>query len=216
MAEEALQVVKLQDDFYRDSFGKVIFIIVSLIIAIGFLTATSVYLYLNQPPPKMFMVEKEWRVQAPVPLNQPYLTIPELLQWVSYVLPRSFEFDFINYNEQKKAIAQYFTEDGMKVFLNQLNIYANYNKVQTYKMFVNAAPAGAPLIYNQGNLEDKSGVYGWMVNMPLVINYTGYSGASSQTLTLQVLVVRVSTLNNLNGVAIKNVLVLKGTGLGST
>lgn len=215
MAEEELQVVEIQDDFYRDSFGKVIFVMVSLFTAIGFLVATSVYLYLNQPPPKIFRVEKEWRVLAPVPLDQPYLTTPDLLQWVSNVLPKSFAFDFINYNDQLKAISQYFTNEGWNIFLNQLNIYANYNKVQTYKMFVSAAPAGAPFIFNQGPVQE-TGVYGWWVQMPLVINYSGYSGANAQTLSLQVLVVRVSTLNNLNGVGINNVLVVKGTGPGST
>ena len=211
MNEEAFQVVDIQDDFYREGFGKLMFVLTSLLIAMSLLIAVSVYLYLNQPPPKTFHVEKEWRVQAPVPLNQPYLTTPELLQWVSDVLPRAFMFDFINYNDQLKTISPYFTKEGWKIFLNQLNIYANYNKVQSYKMFVTAVPAGAPFIFNQGPVQE-TGVYGWWVQMPLTLTYASFSGSNAQTLSLQVLVVRVSTLNNLNGVGINNVLVLKGTG----
>lgn len=208
MAADELHTVTIHEDFYRDSFGKVLLIIASFIIAMGLLAAISLYLYLNQPPPKTFLVEDEWRVQPAIPLNQPYLTTPDLLQWVSDVLPRSFQFDFMNYNDQLNEIKAYFTPDGWKVFQNQLNIYANYNKVQAYKMFVSAVPAGAPYLFNQG-LVSESGIYGWWVQMPLTLNYTGYGGANSQTLTLQVLVVRVSTLNNLMGVAINNILVVK-------
>ncbi|MBA3662492.1 MAG: DotI/IcmL/TraM family protein [Gammaproteobacteria bacterium] len=216
MADEEIEVVEIRDEFYRDSFGKVLLIILSMIIALGLLIGISLYLYLNQPPPKTFMVEKEWRVQPAVPLSQPYLTTPDLLQWVSDVLPKSFMFDFMNYNDQLKDITSYFTAEGWKVFQNQLNIYANYNKVQSYKIFVSAVPAGAPFLFNQG-LVSETGIYGWWVQMPLTINYAGYSGTNSQTLTLQVLVVRVSTLNNLTGVAISNVLVVKSAGsqLGS-
>lgn len=208
MAEEELQSIEIRQDFYRDSFGKLVFIIVSVFIAIIFLIAVSLYLYLNEPPPVTFLVDKEWRVQPEVPVNQPYLSIPDLLQWVSDAVPRSFVFDFIHYNDQLKNASQFFTNDGWKVFLDQLNIYANYNTVQSGKLFVNGVPAGAPIVLNQGLV---SGRYGWWVQMPITITYSS-GGQNTKNLTLQILVVRVSTLNNLNGVGIDNVIVVKTTG----
>jgi intracellular multiplication protein IcmL len=204
MAEEELRVVQLREDFYRDSFGKVILIIISIFIAIFLLVALSLYLYLNIPSPVVFPVDKEWRIQPPVPLDKPYLPQSDLLQWVGDALQRSFVFDFNHYNEQLKVASQFFTADGWKVFLNQLNIYANYNTVQANKVFVNSAPAGAPVILNQGLL---SGRYAWWVQMPINLNYAGLRPPFNKTLILQVLVVRVSTLNNLTGVGIDNVIV---------
>lgn len=204
MATEELPLVQLHDDFYRDSFGKVIIILSGLGLALALIASLSLYLYLSKPPPVSFAVDKDWRVQPPVPLNKPYLTQPEVLQWLANVMSTVFVFDFISYNTQLTSYQSYFTTDGWKVFLNQLNIHVNYNNVQTNRQFVNGVPAGAPSIINQGLL---SGRYGWWMQMPVIINYVSYSKSYTQTLTLQVLIVRVSTLNNLDGVAIDNIIV---------
>ncbi|RDI48614.1 DotI/IcmL/TraM family protein [Aquicella lusitana] len=211
MAEEI--VVEIKNDFYRDSFGKVVFIILSICAAIFLLIGISLYLYLNKPQPITFGVDPEWRVQAAVPINQPYLETPDLLQWVSDALQKVFVFDFYHYNDQLQKAAHFFTPSGWKVFLNQLNIYVNYNSVQTNKQFVSAAPTGAPFILQQGLL---SGRYAWWVQMPISITYTSYNRSSVRAITLQVLVVRVPTLNNLDGVGIENVIVAGGTGAERT
>ena len=76
-------------------------------------------------------------------------------------------------------------------------------------MFVSGEPAGA-IITNEGL---QSGRYVWLVQMPVDLSYA-YAGSprtQTQTLTLQLTVVRVPTLNNLTGVAIDNLEVLKNT-----
>lgn len=208
MAEEEQYLMQIREDFYRDSFGKVMLIILSILAAIFFLAGISIYLHLNKPQPITFPVDSEWRVQPLVPLDQPYLSDSNMLQWVNDAIQRAFMYDFYQYNDQLKAATQFFTEEGWRAFLNQLNIYVNYNNVQAYKMFVSAAPTGAPFILNKGLL---SGRYAWWVQMPITITYVN-GQPPRRDLTLQVLVVRVSTLNNLSGVGIDNVMVLKGTG----
>jgi intracellular multiplication protein IcmL len=208
MAEDELKVVALSDAFYRDGFGKVIGIIASMGIAIALLILMSLYLHLNKPAPVVFHVDESWHVQPPVPVDQPYRSVPELLQWVSETLPNVFVYDFNYYNTQLQAAQHYFTSDGWNVFLNQLNIYVNYNTVQSDKLFVNGYLTGAPVILNQGLL---SGRYAWWVQVPIVIASIGNDHVYNQTLTLQVLVVRVPTLDNLAGVSIDNVIVAKKT-----
>jgi hypothetical protein len=121
------------------------------------------------------------------------------------VFPKAFSFDFNNYNDQLKHNSEAFTPDGWTAFLNQLNIYANYNNVQAYKIFITAQPLSAPYILREGVLPD-SGKYGWWVQMPVAINYAGFKPPPSVNIAFQVLVVRVPTLNNLMGVAIDNVI----------
>lgn len=205
MADEELHSVELRQTFYRDEFSRVVLIVFGLGIAIAMLLMFSIFLYTDRPPPKIFPVGDEMRVQASVPLDKPYLSTPEVLQWVADVLPRSFVFDFNNYNAQLKAAEQFFTAEGWPIFLNQLNIYANYNNVQAYKLFVNGVADGAPFVLRQGVIQE-SGRYGWWVQMPVQITYDGYQPPATKRLTLQVLVVRVSTLNNLMGVGINNVI----------
>jgi|SRR5579885_557896 intracellular multiplication protein IcmL len=205
MAGEETTAVELRDGFYRDSFGKLVLVIIGICIAIAALVALSIYFYVAKPPPITFPVDSEMRVQPPVPLDQPYLSTPDLLQWVADVLPKAFVLDFNHYNDQLKSYSSYFTSDGWKTFLNQLNIYANYNNVQAYKLFITGSPESAPYILREGVIQE-SGRYGWWVQIPVTINYAGYKPPPNKTLTLQVLVVRVSTLNNLTGVGIDNVI----------
>ncbi len=214
MEETELHQIRLQDDFYRDSFNKVVLIIISVVVGIIFLVTMALYIYLHKPAPKYFQVGEEWRILTPVPVDKPYLENSELLQWVSNAAAKIFTYDFNRYNAQLNLAKPYFTDDGWQNFLNQLNIYANYNKVQSDKMFVYGVPSGAPIILNDSSSGSlSSGRYAWLVQIPVDINYAyaGNTQTSPQTLTLQLLVVRVPTLNNLDGVAIDNVEVEKNT-----
>lgn len=208
MTEEETYVVTLKSDFYRDGFTKLLIIAISFIVAIILLIVLSLYIYLNKPQPIDFIVDSSFRIQGDIPVNQPYKSNAQVLQWVTQSFPNAFNFDFIHYNDQLKSASQFFTSDGWKVFLNQLNIYANYNNVQTNKMFVNGVPAGAPTVISQGLL---TGRYAWWVQIPVNIHYAGYMPSPNRLVTFQVLVVRVPTLNNLNGVGINNVIVTKST-----
>ena len=165
MAEDELVTVILQDAFYRDSFSKFVLVIFSFCLAILLLLVLSIYLILDNPPPVTFPVAEQWRVQQPVPLDQPYIPTPELLQWTNDAVQKLFVFDFTNYNEQLAALKQYFTADGWKIYLNQLNNYANYNNVQKDRLFVSMELRGAPIILNQGLL---SGKWGWWVEIPII------------------------------------------------
>lgn len=207
MADNELGIVELRDEFYRDSMPLVMLIIISVSAAIALLAATSLYLYFKKPAPLAFGVESEWRVQSDISLDRPYISIPEVLQWTSDTLRKILVFDFVNYNDQVQAASPYFTSEGWRVYLNQLNNIANQDDVINNKVFINGVPSGAPFILNQGQL---SGRYAWWVQMPVDLNTVKGGHSSTQTITLQILVVRVSTLNNLSGVQIDNIIVAKG------
>lgn len=212
MVEEQMGVVELREDFYRDSFSKVIIAIIGFSTALFVMIFLAIYLYIDQPPPIDFKTYEDFRVQAPVPVDKPYLSIPDLLQWVTNTIQSVFVFDFLHYNEQLKAAMPYFTDDGWKVFLNQLNTYADNTSIMTNKQFVNVTIAGSPFIVNQstGPQSLLAGRWSWWVQLPITLNYfSSYNRSYSQSLTLQILVVRVSTLNNLDGVGIDNVIVVK-------
>ena len=133
-----------------------------------------------------------------------YLTFITINMDYNFVFPKSFNYDFNYYNDQLQANSQYYTADGWKIFLNQLNIYVNYNNVQSGKLFVTGVPTAAPTLLNKGILPN-TGQYGWWVRMPVRLDYAGYQPPASQTLVWQVLVVRVPTLDNLTGVGIQNI-----------
>jgi intracellular multiplication protein IcmL len=207
MTEEALCVVKLEDNYCRDSIGRVIFVIAGLGISIAFLLAVSVYLFMNKPQPITFRVAQEWRVVAPVPIQEPYLATADVLQWVSNVMPATFDLSYMHMDEQLEGMRKYFTENGYQVFLNQLSNFVNKDTMQTNKMFTHGEPTGAPTVVNQGVL---AGRYAWWVQIPINISYAGLRQTLPVDLQMQVLVVREETTNNLTGILIDNVIVESG------
>jgi intracellular multiplication protein IcmL len=207
MAEENGGIVKLHDDFYRDGFEKVVLAISGIVLSLLVLVGISIYLHVVKPGAVIFPTQDEWRILPPVPVDQAYLTDAEVLQWVGTTMPKLFNFEFNKYNTQLASYRHYFTDDGWKVFLNQLNIYVNYNTVQDSKLFVSAAPGLAPYVVQQGML---TGRHAWLVQMPIDINYSNQKKSWTDSITLQVLIVRTPTIDSLTGVAIDNVIVLGG------
>lgn len=210
MAEEESLVVGLHDDFYRDSFGKVVSTLAAAGVLIAALIALSTYLYLSKPPPITFRVADEWRVQPPVPIEEPYLSNAEVLQWVSNVVPDTFDLGFLHIDTQLEGLKQFFTVSGYEVYLNQLNNYIDKTKIERNKMFLHAEPTAAPSVKNQGVL---NGRYAWWVKIPVQISYAGMIDLRPVILSLDVLVVRTKTTNNLMGVLIDNVIVDTDAGL---
>lgn len=209
MAGEELEVVRLRNDFYRDNFYKVFIALVMLMLTAILVASVSIYLYTHKPKPVRFSADNEFRAFPPVPLDQPYLKPADLIQWVSDALPAMFTYDFVNYSDQFNRMEHSFTQPGWKKYVDQLSLYISSKEVLDKKLFIHATPTGAPFVVNQGLIGDK---YGWWVQMPLNINYKNAAEDSDVPVVVQILVIRVSTFNDLSGIAIDNVIVKKGTG----
>lgn len=202
------EVAHYHDNYYRDGFRTILLSLAMIVGAIGLLIVLSLYFFLHQVLPITFPVYEDWRVQPDVPLERPYLHVADLLQWVSQTLPSLFVIDFINYNTELKNATPFFTNTGWSKFLTLTESYLNHDEISKNKVFVQATASGAPVILNQGVIEGK---YGWWVQMPMDVRYSGVDGNTRNLhLVFQTLVVRVSTLDNLDGVAIDNMIINQG------
>jgi intracellular multiplication protein IcmL len=205
MVEEELQIIRLRNDFYRDGFQKLLLALGVITTAIGLLVAAFLYLFFVKPVPIHFATDDEWRILAPIPVDKPYLSTANLLQWVSETFSTVFNFDFLNYSKKQAEYQQYFTENGLKKYTDLLNFYVPISSVQKSKSVIVGTLNGGPFIVNQGLLNKR---YAWWVQLPININFSGYDRNYTQPLVLQVLVVRVPTLNNLSGVVIDNLVIV--------
>lgn len=209
MAESELRVVRLRDDFYQDGFYKIVAALLMIAAAILLLVGLCFYLISMRPAPVVFHTDNDWRAFPPVPIDQPYMQSTDLLQWVSNAVPAAFTVDFLHYKKQLASFAPHFTTNGLKKLIDLLNTYANEQIVENGRLYVQTSPSGAPIIRSAGLTEGK---YGWWVELPIKIAYTGVGRNNAVSLVLQVLVIRVSTLNDLSGVAIDDILVQKNAG----
>ena len=208
MAEEELYVVRLSTEFYRDGFLKVLTAIVMVLIAIAALVALSIYLFITKPAPIYFSTDKEWRIVAPVSVDQQYLSDADVLQWVARALPAAFTYDFLTYQTEQQNVIEYFTTKGWQNLLGQLNNrHMDYNAMKAGRRFVNAQLTTAPFILNEGLLPD--GKYAWRVQLGMQLNF---NNDVIQSLSVEALVVRIPTLDNLYGVAIDDMKITESTG----
>ena len=208
MAEEGLQIVRLKDDFYRDGFQKALVAFCIIVAAILSLICTSLYLYLSKPKPITFNTGKEWRIIPPIPVDQPFKTTPKALQWISTTLSSIFNFDFIHYSKELNNNKRYFTSNGWNNYLEIINLYTNTNNIQHNKLFVRGTADGAPITQRpEGILKTGAfaGRYSWLVRMPIILNFYGSNTQYKQILTIEVLLVRVPTEDNIDGIAIENI-----------
>jgi len=207
MAEEELVQVHIRDDFYRDGFNRALIILGILILALALVCSSIAYLAFSKPAPILFNTLPEFRTFADVPVREQYLSPSDLLQWSSDVIPKIFTVDFLHYDSQLTANQPYFTDNGWKIFQDQISNYLNPETIHSTKMFLNAAPTSAPYIINQGLINGK---YAWWIQMSLNVSYSSYKKTYEVPLIVQALVIRIPTLENLYGIAIDNLIVTNG------
>jgi intracellular multiplication protein IcmL len=209
MAGEELYTIRLKNDFYRDGSYKIYLAMLIAIASLAILSLTSFFLLTIKPSPVKFATDADFRIFPPAPLALPYISEADLIQWVSMVIPNAFTFDFVNYTTELNNVRANFSENGWLKYSDILNTYINANKVTNLKLYITASSDRAPKIIKQNLLDGK---YSWWVEVPLSLRFRNNDKSSDTQLMLNVLVSRISTLNDLLGVTIENILVVKNEG----
>src|SRR5579885_760780 len=123
------RIAHLHDDFYRDGFQFIWLSIALTVSAIGLLIIISLYFFLHQVLPVTFSVYEDFRVQADVRVDKPYVHTPDLLQWASNAVPALFIIDFIDYNQSLQELSHYFTVNGWAKYLSTANVFINHDDI---------------------------------------------------------------------------------------
>lgn len=204
MAEDALTVVALRNDFYRDSYRKVmIILLVSVLLNVG-LGAILYYIVSHPPLPKYFATSINGRITPIVPMDLPNQSDSAIAQWANQAAIASFTYNFVNYRAELQVASEFFTADGWQMFMQALQSSNNLAAVQAKKLIVSAVATGAPVILQKGLL---NGRYSWRVQMPILATYQSASQFTQSNYMVTMLIQRVSTLNNPRGIGISQIIV---------
>jgi len=204
MAHDALEVVKLRRNFYRDSYRLVVLVLFIAIIIIAILGGIIAYLISHKPSPKYFATTSDGKLIPMIPLDKPNLTDQAVLQWISRAVTSLYTYDFLNFRQTFQNNAQYFTQSGWKAFLNKLGESRNLQAVEDKKLTVQAVPAGAPVIVNQGEFH---GIYMWRIQLPILVTYQSLSEQFNQSLLVTAVIQRLPTLDSRYGIGISQLVV---------
>lgn len=199
MAEDALTVVGMRNQFYRDGQRKMVLILLISILANFILAALLLYLMTHPPLPKYFATSINGRITPLFPLDEPNQSDSAVLQWANQAAIAAFTYNFVNYRSELQASSAFFTPEGWDQFLSALQSSNNLDAVKAKKLIVSAVATRAPVILQKGML---NGRFSWRVQMPILITYQSASEFTQTNNYVTMLITRVSTLNSPRGIGI--------------
>ena len=104
--EDAVELIHLRNEFYRDNYRKVVFILLVAIIIIIALVSTLTYLVTHPPAPQYFATDSTGRIIKLTPLNQPNLSKSALLQWANTAAIAEFTYNEVKYRAELQAASE--------------------------------------------------------------------------------------------------------------
>ncbi|NNM58801.1 MAG: DotI/IcmL/TraM family protein [Legionellales bacterium] len=218
--KEALELIRLRNDFYRDNYRRLIVVLLMLLVLMFSMVYWIYYLTSHRPSPRYFATNTAGGLIPLKPLSVSSLSITALQNWTARAAAASFSFNYIQLKQQLENVKDtYFTSSGGDMFLSTLIKSGDLDAVTQGKFIVTSEPTGAPEILSQGIMGSGSykGRYAWVVRVPLVINYESIleNISSHRNINVQMTVVRTSPLvenvatsiDSLQGIGISQLLV---------
>lgn len=217
---DAVELVRLRNDFYRDNYRRLIAIFLLLLILMLALVTGLYYLMTHRPAPRYFATDATGRIVHLIPLGSPAVSSTLLQNWAVRGATASFTFNYIQLNQQlETAKDTYFTQNGGQAFMTALTNSGDLDAVVQGKFIVTAQPTGAPEILNQGQMNngEYKGHYAWIVRIPLQVNFESVQQNvnSKRNINVQMTIVRTSAfvdsavlnIDGLQGIGISQLLV---------
>ena len=134
--DDALELVRLRNNFYRDNYRKVVSALLVALLAIIALVGAIVYLVMDRPAPTYFATTDSGNIIPIVPLDRPIVNDQSILRWATTAAVSAYTFNFLNYRQQLQTASQYFTEDGWQNYMAKLQQSGNLDSVIKRQLIV--------------------------------------------------------------------------------
>lgn len=186
------------NQFYRVHFKKfeyALIVCIVLMLLLGFLV---MYQLTHRPLPAFYAVTPDGKQLTLVAYDEPSQIPAAVLRWASKAAVTAYTYDFSNTNSQLAAARQYFTQSGWDAY--RASVDELIKTVVQNQIFVNAVVSAPPVISSQG-YEFGSG-YTWHVQLPFLVTYQSAEITSQKNYLLQLKIVKMSTMENPQGIGI--------------
>jgi intracellular multiplication protein IcmL len=189
--------------FYRDGYRLLlrISLIQTVVIIMMVLAITGLVLSMK-PRSIYFATTSDGRIINIVPLNEPYLTDAQVVAWAASTAQNVMRFGYNDYRDRLQQSSANFTTSGWDSFNKALNDAKFLDAIQARKLVVTMDIVAAPEI--QSKRISGTGVYTWYVQLPVTIKFDGADQPPEPiSMNLRLQIVRVSTLQNPDGISIE-------------
>lgn len=160
--------------------------------------------FIHPMEPTYFFTTVKGHIEKLNPLDEPNTSDSVVRQWANIAVVDTFTYDFVNYEKSLQLVSQYFTDKGWYTYLRSLNDSNNLPTVIRKKLVVSAVAIKPPSILKKGMV---NGVYSWRIQIPMLVTYQSASEFMQQNLLVNLLVARISTLENSKGLGIEQFVV---------
>ncbi len=212
MAQDALELIMLRNQFYRDNYRRAVLTLLLVFLidcALGFVV---IYRATHPPEPQYFAATDDGRIIGVHPLSDPVVSDDYVLQWTTNAVAQTFALDYVHWRDQLQSVADYFTGDGWKWFLQALQGTNNLKTLVDLQMVSSATITGAPQLLEHAVLDGR---YAWKISIPILITYASASKTFNLPATVTVLVLRVPLTEAPARIAINNFIVATSGSPGS-
>jgi intracellular multiplication protein IcmL len=195
---DALATVHLRNEFYRDNFRRMVWVLLASISLNILLAVGLAYTGSKTPTSYFFSTTQTGQLIPLYPTTQPVVTNSTVLSWVSNNVPQIYQLDFINYRSQLNQLQGYFTATGWRQFVGAFG--GQLKDLVSQQIIMSATPENVPVITGSGVF---NGVYKWQVQMPLVLNLQQGNTQTTQHVLLTIVIDRVNNVsaNQLLGIS---------------
>lgn len=169
---------------------------VLLIIAVIFLGS-------KEPQYRYFFMGSDGRLIEEVPLDRPFQSDDDIIQYVANTVAKTYTFDFVNFRNQFMEVRENYTNEGWANFEQSLVRDNILTIVRQNNLVTSAIPTGAPVISDRSVI---NGVAIMKIQFPMVISYSGERNFSDVKLTMTVTVQRVDPKINPRGIGIVSII----------
>lgn len=197
-AATALSRDALARDRYLFLLKTIYYISAALIVSI----VVNIYLATRPVEFRYFTTTPTGVIREIEALNRPVQSATEVLSWTTSVITRAYSVSFANHEQQLADIRPNFTEPGWRGFEQALSRSGFVEKILSQQYVATAVPQSAPVVVAEGLVE---GAYAWRLVLPILVTYQSASGQTSQTVNVQVTVVRRPETENPNGLGIAQI-----------
>lgn len=193
--------VPLRSQFFDDHMRYTFVTCLCLMVITACAAIWGLYERVRQPSNQIFPMTTDHKLIAPIPLSEPGLSTPALLEWVVQACTKSYTFNFIDYEKAVLNASQYFTKAGYQTYRKDL-IESNIVALATArKLVINVIPTSAPIILKEKLGPDGS--YTWQVQLPMLMQLQNSQDSLRRNITFTLLITRVPMSENSQGVAIE-------------
>ena len=206
LSEDALVMIFTRNEFYRRKYHLIVGVAFLGLFVISVLAGMIVYMVKNPRRPLYFITDQAGRFIQDVPVQRPIMPVDAVLAWSQEAVQAAFSYDFMNYRTQLQNAQKYFTDYGWRSYMKSLQDSNNLIALKERKFVVIGQVVAPPKLLTEGPI-GQAGIYGYKVQMPLLVTYLQaplYDDKSKiqNPLVVTVIVARQSLLSSYKGMGI--------------